>query len=45
MSVDGCLSHLCGPVMDWRPGQGVPHLSGLGKAPRDPELDIEGYRK
>ena len=29
VSVHGCLSHLslCGPVMDWRPGLGVPRLS------------------
>ena len=28
VSVDGCLSRLslCGPVMDWRPVQGVPCL-------------------
>ena len=29
VSVCGCLSRLslCGPVMDWRPVQGVPRLS------------------
>ena len=29
VSVHGCLSRLslCGPVMDWRPVQGVPRLS------------------
>ena len=29
VSVEGCVSHLClcGPVMDWRPVQGVPRLS------------------
>ena len=29
----GCLSHLslCGPVMDWRPVQGVPRLSLYGR--------------
>ena len=29
VSVNGCLSRLslCGPVMDWRPVQGVPRLS------------------
>jgi len=29
VSVDGCLC-LCGPVMDWRPVQGVPCLSPNG---------------
>ena len=39
VSMDGCLSHLslCGPVMDWRPVQGVPCLSPNDSW--DPELD------
>jgi len=46
VSVDGRLSRfsLCGPVMDWRPVQGVPCLSPTDswdrfQPPRDPELD------
>jgi len=27
VSVDGCVSRLCGPAMDWRPAQGVTRLS------------------
>ena len=49
MSVDGCVScsSLCGPVMDWRPVQGVPPMTVGGpndswdklQTPRDPKLD------
>ena len=49
MSVHGCVCHLspCGPVMDLRPVQGVPHLSpndSLDKLqlPSDPRLDLAG---
>ena len=47
--VCGYLS-LCGPVMDWRPVQGVPHLSpddlwdGL-QPPRDPIDGLSRHRK
>jgi len=49
MSVCGCLS-LCGPVMDWRPVQGVPRLSPDDRwdrlqPPRDPTDGLSGYRK
>ena len=47
----GCLSRLslCGPVMDWRPVQGVPAshpmTAGIGsRPPRDPTDGISGYR-
>ena len=49
MSVCGCLS-LCGPVMDWRPVQGVPrllrddHWDRL-QPPCDPTDGLSGYRK
>ena len=51
--VCGCLFRLslCGPVMDWRPVQGVPRLSpdGIGwdrlQPPRDPTDGLSGYRK
>ena len=50
--VCGCLSHLslCGPVMDWRPVQGVPRLSlddrwDRLQPPRDPTDRLRGYRK
>jgi len=49
VSVHGCLSHmpLCGPVMDWRPIQGVACLLPNGswdrlQSPCDPELDLTG---
>ena len=47
--VCGCLS-LCGPVMDWRPVQGVPHLSPDDRwdrlqPPCDPTDGLRGYRK
>ena len=48
----GCLSRLslCGPVMDWRPVQGVPCLSPDDRwdriqPPRDPTDGLSGYRK
>ena len=48
----GCLSRLslCGPVMDWRPVQGVSRLSPGDcwdrlQPPRDPTDGISGYRK
>ena len=49
MSVCGCLSP-CGPVMDWRPVQGVPRLSPDDhwdrlQPPRDPTDGLSGYRK
>ena len=52
VSVCGCLSHLslCGPVMDWRPVQGVPRLSPddrwdrLQPPPR-PDRRIRRYKK
>ena len=51
-SVHGCLSRLslCGPVMDWRPVQGVPRLSPDDRwdwlqLPRDPTEVLSGYRK
>jgi len=47
----GCLSRssLCGPVMDWRPVQGVPRLSSDDRwdrlqPPHDPTR-LSGYRK
>ena len=50
--VCGCLSRLslCGPVMDWRPVQGVPRLSPNDRwdrlqPPRDPTDGLSGYRK
>ena len=50
--VCGCLSRLslCGPVMDWRPVQGVPRLSPDDRwdwlqPPRDPTFGLNGYRK
>ena len=50
--VCGCLSRLslCGPVMDWRPVQGVPRLSPIDcwdrlQPPRDPTHGLSGYRK
>ena len=50
--VCGCLSHLslCGPVMDWRPVQGVPRLLPDDRwdrlqPPRDPTNGLSGYRK
>ena len=52
MSVCGCLSRLslCGPVMDWQPVQGVPHLSPDDRwdrlqPPRDPTDGLSEYRK
>jgi len=41
---------LCGPVMDWRPVQGVPRLSPDDRwdrlqPPRDPTVGLSGYRK
>ena len=49
MSVHGCLS-LCGPVMDWRPVQGVPRLTPDDRwdrfqPPRGPTDGLSGYRK
>ena len=46
VSVSGCLS-LCGPVMDWRPVQGVPRLSPNDRwdrlqPPRDPTDRLDG---
>jgi len=48
----GCLSRLswCGPVMDWRPVQGVPRLSPDDRwdrlqYPRDPIDGLSGYKK
>jgi len=50
--VCGCLSHssLCGPVMDWRPVQGVPRFSPDDRwdrlqPPHDPTDGLSGYRK
>ena len=50
--VCGCLSRLslCGPVMDWRPVQGVPLLLPNDRwdrlqPPRDPTDGLSGYRK
>jgi len=52
VSVHGCLSRLplCGPVMDWRPVQGVSRLSPDDRwdrlqPPRDPTDRLSGYRK
>ena len=52
MSGCGCLSRLslCGPVMDWRPVQGVPCLSPDDRwdrlqPPRDPTDGLRMYRK
>ena len=52
VSVCGCLSclSLCGPVMDWRPVQGVPLLSPDDcwdrlQPPRDLTDGLSGYRK
>ena len=52
VSVCGCLSRLslCGPVMDWRPVQGVPRLSPDDRwdrlqPPRNPTDGLSGYRK
>ena len=49
VSVCGCLSRLslCGPVMDWRPVQGVPRLSPDDRwdrlqPPRDPTDGLDG---
>jgi len=49
VSVCGCLSRLflCGPVMDWRPVQGVPCLSPDDRRdrlqpPRDPTDGLDG---
>ena len=48
VSVHGCLS-LCGPVIDWRPVQGVPCLSpnGSGDRLQPPAtlIGLSGYRK
>ena len=51
MSVCGCLSRLslCGPVMDWRPVQGVPRLSPEDcwdrlQPPRDPTEGLSGRK-
>ena len=48
----GCLSRLslCGPVMDWRPVQSVPHLSPNDRwdrlqHPRNLTVGLSGYRK
>ena len=48
--VCGCLSclSLCGPVMDWRPVQGVPRLSPDDRWDRlrdDQTYGLGGYRK
>ena len=50
--VCGRLSRLslCGPVMDWRPVQGVPRLSPNERwdrlqPPREPTDGLSGYRK
>ena len=47
-----CVSRLslCGPVMDWRPVQGVPRHSPDDRwvrlqTPRDPTDGLSGYRK
>ena len=45
----GCLS-LCGPVMDWRPPQGVPRLLPDDRwdrlqTPRNPTVGLSGHRK
>ena len=40
VSVDGCLS-LCGPVMDWRPVQGVPCI--LPNESWDGSLDYHSF--
>jgi len=52
VSVCGCLSglSLCGPVMDWRPVQGVARLSPCDRwdrlqPPRDPTDGLSGYRE
>ena len=52
VSVCGCLSRLslCGPVMDWRPVQGLPRLLPDDRwdrlqPPRDPTDGLGGYRK
>ena len=52
VSVCGCLSRLslCGPVMDWRPVQGVSRLSPDDhwdklQPPRDPTDGLSWYRK
>ena len=52
VSVCGCLSRLslCGPVMDWRPVQGVPRLTPDDrwdrlKPPPRPTDELSGYRK
>ena len=49
MSVDGCVPSLslCGPVMNWRPVQGVPCLLPNGswdrlQPPCNPKLDEAG---
>ena len=49
VSVCGCLSRLSlrGPVMDWRPVQGVPRLSPSDrwdrlKPPRNPTVGLSG---
>ena len=51
VSVNGCLSRLslCGPVMDWRPVQGVPRLSPEDcwdrlQPPRDPTEGLSGRK-
>ena len=37
---------VCGPVMDWRPVQGVSCLSPDDHgSPRDPTVGLSGYRK
>ena len=52
VSVCACLSclSLCGPVMDWRPVQGVPHLTPDDswdrlQPPRDLTDGLSAYRK
>ena len=49
--MNGCLSRLslCGPVMDWRPVQGVPCLSPEDcwdrlQPPRDPTDGLSGRK-
>ena len=51
LSVDGCVSRLslCGPVMDWRPDQGVllsrPMTVRIISGPQRPSIGLRRYRK